>query len=166
MRLSTIAFCLVLSACERGGKYDPLAIESLDSKVRTVLAVEAKLNEGHPYEGVKALTFIQGLKREGFECRAQYRELVSFSQTAEAKITTVPWIVCVKAPAMIEPCSELTVGLDFPTERSSDLRSLVSKLGSLETAKPGFACEINSTDAEAKKRIALAAKQGHLIPVD
>jgi hypothetical protein len=166
MRMTILALCLMLVACERVGKYDSAALASLEPRVRAVLVIESELNNAHPYQGVSALTFIRNLKQEGYECRAQYRETVSFNQAAEGRITTVPWVVCFMAPAMIDMCSELSVGLDFPSERRSDIRSLVTNLGSLETEKPSFVCEVTPTGAEAKKKISLATKQGYVIPID
>jgi hypothetical protein len=165
MRFALLVIGVLVMGCDRGR--DNLSpVVPTDAQVKAILEIEDKLKDAHPYTDTDARTYIENLKREGYRCRAQYRGSYSFDKYAQPESSTVPWVVCVQSPAKVEPCAEVSVGMDFPAMKNADLRSLIEKLPALSVVQPGFVCEVIATSADAEKRIAVAKDQGRIVPLD
>jgi hypothetical protein len=156
--------CFLLLGCERRETYSPDSLGDMESKVRLVLSAEQNFRDAHPNKGVAARKFIDDLRSEGFTCRAQYRRSMRFEPTGSATSFVVPTVVCIGAPANLDPCVEFRVGLDFKKE-APDLPPLVAKLDSLVADDAVFICETRTVSAENQDEVRKGISQGYVLPI-
>jgi hypothetical protein len=164
--LLVIVAVTFLVACERRQGLDAVATTPSESKVQTVLAIEADFASTHPNKGVNAQIYTSQLGKEGFKCRAQYRRTAKFDERGAGSVFNVPTVVCVKAPANIDPCVEFTVALDFKNEGNVPLRTLVDKLHTLKSDEAVFLCEVTSSGPDLMNKISDGIKRGYIVPLD
>jgi hypothetical protein len=143
--------------------------EALDSAQR-LRSIERSFEKKHPDKGTIVAAFVNGLRAEGFACRAQYREkfvpgrgdnLGKFSVNAE------PVINCSTDHFSDPYCVEFRVAVSVDWREPNPALPQIAKQMSRSTVREAyFTCARTSpTDAD-RKAIVEATRNGLAIPIE